>query len=479
MIVNFYNFSKKENSTAQPPASALIKSADCYLKDGCSILAPSIRLSWADDDMMPNYAQIPAWGRFYTVTNIEYQGSAIIIDMAVDALASYKAQIGASMQYVVRAASASDPLIVDSLYASKTRPESVRTIAASNWSNSGVFIVGVQGQAASNASVYGLTYYVMTPAEMRDLVAYLNTASHLETYAIDFGNNIQSAITALQTTFSSFVTDLAQYIFEPMRFIKTCTWLPITVADFFQTVSVSSVNLGGTAVPIATRQAAGNPMAINASLTAPAHPQAATRGAWVESQSFTQRVLYVPGVGNIPIPADLVRGGDTIAVSNDISLIDGSIIAEVQCYTQGVHSALIGKYAGQLGTPIALGTTTNDLLSAGMSIAGAGVAAASGNFLGAAQGVISAAQAAGPSPVTLGGERGMHPIFNQFLELESTFWTVADADNANHGSPLCAKRQISTLAGYVQTEGAALALAATEDEKSAVLRQMDSGFFYE
>ena len=436
-------------------------------------------MAWADDNTLPTYAYIAAWNRYYFVTNVEWVGSSLIVDLAVDPLATYKTQIGASTQYVLRSASASDSMLVDTLYPAKVRPQSVHTIGASGWSSSGVFVVGVQGQAASNSTVYGLTYYIMTPAEMRLLLTYLNTASHLDQYAIDWGNSISSAISALEQTISSFTTDLIQYIIEPMRFVKTCTWLPIELTDFFSYVPVSVMNLGSVNVAISTRQASGNPMNINGSVTAPAHPLAATRGVWVESQSFTQRVLYVPGVGNIPIPADLVHGGDTIACSTDISIVDGSTVTEVKCYTQGDHSAVIGKYAGQVGTPIVMGAVTNDLLSAGMSIAGAGVAAASGNVLGAAQGIISAAQAAGPAPVTIGGERGMHPIFNNFIELESTFWTPADADNTNHGSPLCQRRQISGLSGYIQTSGAALALSATDSERDAVLQAMDAGFFYE
>ena len=83
-----------------------------------------------------------------------------------------------------------------------------------------------------------------------------------------------------------------------------------------------------------------------------------------------------------------------------------------------------------------------------------------------------------PSPKSLGGLSGYH-ITNLSAQLVTTCWIIDDTDNANHGSPLCEKTQINTLSGYVQTEGASLELAATEQERLAVLAQMDRGFFYE
>ena len=57
--VVFYNFSKKENSTAVPASGGTTYS--CTLKDGCSIINPVIKLSLGPASSVPigfNYCQI-------------------------------------------------------------------------------------------------------------------------------------------------------------------------------------------------------------------------------------------------------------------------------------------------------------------------------------------------------------------------------------------------------------------------------------
>lgn len=467
MLVNFYNFSKKENSTAQPPASALIKSTDCYLKDGCSILAPSIRLAWAADDMMPNYAQIPAWGRYYNITNIEYQGSAIIIDMTVDALASYKDQIGASTQYVVRAAAEKNELIIDSLYATQTRP-TVNSIAANTVLNQqGTYIVGILGQGGTGASK-GVTYYAMDATHMKAMQDWLNTNAASAALAGDLASFVQ--LTA---------ADLIEQFTHVTDYIRTCMWLPIRYTGTYTDVVFGNFIVTGDTVQGIELDDAN--MLMNfASFTIPAHPQAASNGAWMNAEPYTRHTLTVPALGSVPLSSDIFTAGDTVDVQAELSLIDGSI--EFLIYrNQQTDGRTAGRYYGNIGVSIPLAQQRSAVQDVFANVVTAVRSAGAKDYIGAGMGVINALDAASPQPQILtSGGTGYHVQGNTLnADLTSVFYLISDTDNTNHGSPLCARRQISTLAGYVQTEGAALALAATEDEKSAILRQMDSGFFYE
>ena len=71
--VTFFNFAKKDNSTARPPAGSGT-TLKCAIKTPSSILSPVVEVS---GDLFPgnqyptwNYAHIPAFnGRRYFVTN--------------------------------------------------------------------------------------------------------------------------------------------------------------------------------------------------------------------------------------------------------------------------------------------------------------------------------------------------------------------------------------------------------------------------
>ena len=475
MLVNFYNFSKRENSTAQPPASALIKSTDCYLKDGCSILAPSIRLAWAADDMMPNYAQIPAWGRFYNITNIEYQGSAIIIDMAVDVLASYKDQIGASTQYVVRAASEKDDTMIDTLYPTSMLPTVLRSNTPNTiFDSDGCFILGVAGGTGSNvtpANARGLSYYILDSTMMAAFANYANSWTAADDFLTDFNNTIQVTADAA-----------VRQLMRVYDYVKTCFWIPLSPDLIWNTALRKRIALGGFLCPLANGSGyevkTFNVTARVASFTLPAHPDAATLGRWVNASTYSEHYVDVPFLGEITVPVGMLTAGNTIAVDVDISVLDGSAQFYVKAIPSTGMEIILNRIETHIGVAVPINVIQSNILGTAGSIVGSVASAITGNFLGAASGIASAVQSAVPAPQTIGGLSGYH-ISEYGAQLVSTFWRIPDTDNTNHGSPLCARRQISTLSGYVQTEGAALALAATEDEKSAILRQMDSGFFYE
>ena len=69
IAIRFYQFNKKENSTARPSSSGGT-SYNCVLKDNCSIETPEIELNVKPSDWY-NYAYISDFDRYYHVTNWE------------------------------------------------------------------------------------------------------------------------------------------------------------------------------------------------------------------------------------------------------------------------------------------------------------------------------------------------------------------------------------------------------------------------
>ena len=117
ITIELHQFNKKPNSTAKPTNNIgdPFKLVSGYLLDGTSIINPVITFEQTStyDIRDYNYAYIGTFNRYYFITNITTDNNLWIVSMSVDVLASYKADILASSQYVLRSASASDEDIVD------------------------------------------------------------------------------------------------------------------------------------------------------------------------------------------------------------------------------------------------------------------------------------------------------------------------------------------------------------------------------
>lgn len=90
--ITFFSFSKKMNSTSQP-SGGLVTS--CDLKRGTDVLNPQIIINRRDMSNY-NYAYIPAFSRYYWINNWSVDGGLWYGALSVDALASWKAEIGST-----------------------------------------------------------------------------------------------------------------------------------------------------------------------------------------------------------------------------------------------------------------------------------------------------------------------------------------------------------------------------------------------
>lgn len=114
--VNMYTFSKYANSTEQPAGAGT--SFDCVLKDTSGVINPTIalKLDMSFNVSAYNYAYIPDFERYYFVREWTWERGLWVASLDVDVLATYKAQIGVSTQYVLRSSLASNGKILDTIY---------------------------------------------------------------------------------------------------------------------------------------------------------------------------------------------------------------------------------------------------------------------------------------------------------------------------------------------------------------------------
>ena len=114
----FYKTNKRANSTFISSGTYL--DTMVTLKENVSVIAPNLIINFNDATITEyNYVYIAALKRRYFVTEWRsVNATTWECSCAVDVLASYKTDIGAQSHYVLRSASASNPMIIDSKYIS-------------------------------------------------------------------------------------------------------------------------------------------------------------------------------------------------------------------------------------------------------------------------------------------------------------------------------------------------------------------------
>ena len=101
----WYTFKKDKNSTKIPITP--IRGDyffQCTLKEGCSVTNPEIIIN-ANNELeiyKCTYARIPKFNRYYFISDWRNVGKLWVASLTVDALASYRDEIGNSHQFVTR-----------------------------------------------------------------------------------------------------------------------------------------------------------------------------------------------------------------------------------------------------------------------------------------------------------------------------------------------------------------------------------------
>ena len=464
MKVNFYTFTKRINSTKQPTGTGT--EYDCILKDGCSVLAPEIKLDLglANAPAAYNYAYIPTFGRYYYV-RWRWEDRLWIGQCTVDPLASFKTGIGATNTYVARSASSYNLNVVDNYYPcigqvtelvtdANPAPDFTRSVG------SGTFIVGVIGKSAGNNGG-AVTYYKVTPAAMTTLCNWL----------LDDAN---------YSDIDEISGALLKCIFNPMQYIVSCMWLPFNV---LASGASGTIHVGWWDISVsgATQLTESNlTWTRNLAYPVPKHPQR-TRGHYLDLAPYSRYIIDAAMFGCIEI--------DPIDVLDESSL---SCEIVVDLMTGSGRLSIIGKdtlgimedHFAQVGVPIQIGQNvinqgaiSGAVRSIGSTIGSAVAGDISGMALNGMAAIGNAAAATVPHTTSVGGNGSL--AFNTNFRMLGRFLHIADEDLQNRGRPLCTARTISTLSGFVMCNDADPDISCSDEELSSIVSYMNSGFFYE
>lgn len=479
--VKLWSFTKRENSTKIPTGTAT--EFDCVLKDDTSIINPTIELS-ANNLTSYNYAQISDFGRYYFIRNIISEANGLwLIELECDTLATYKSSITASSHYILRAASSYDEYITDTAYISKmveTGGSQTGSVDGSAmvtdpfaWgNNTHSYVLGIISKIASAADQIGsLVYYWLDATELQAFCNYLM--------------NDVTAWSGINT--SEYSAAVQSALLNPAQYIVSAICLPF---DKPSTQGITTINFGYYNYNIG-----GNIQIVNHSnmvkaqtiaFTLPKHPQAATRGAFMNGAPFTRYTLHLGPFGDIPIdPMSLIDDtGLQVNVRTDLT----TGISRIWVAGSSNSSNRIYTGSAQVGVPINISQVLRDPLAQNTNMVNGIVDTASaaakldigGAIKAEINGLADATRLQYPSVIG-GGAAGSMITFHDDsgCYLGYKFLTIVDENITEIGRPLCQTKTLSTLSGYVLCLNADIQISGTQEESTKINDYMNNGFFIE
>ena len=507
MQVNLYSgFSKRINSTKLPNTTATVKNGT--LRSPCSVTNPEIEFKTMGQVCPANfcYAYIPSFHRYYFITDWVAEGALWVCRMNEDYLASWRTHIGSTNAYIDRCSSESDGSIIDTQYITTTDfqfsyanvsldPDyTVYGQTPVGTAPEGCFVLGIIDSKNSHASQNGgaITYWVLTPAQMKQLMHYLMSEQFLNM----IGFPAQMGITQQMSQ------EMAKAFVNPLQFIVSCTWFPFNYYPFAYGVEPEAIILGYWELSAAMGAGriinAYDDCSIMIEATLPDHPQAETRGEYLNFSPYSRYKLFIPPFGTLPIDTSFRNRGNKLKGIIQIDPITGAgkLIYTItdssdQSNFPWTH-AMIEETTLSFGVPIQLAQVWNDPFhsvteqtQATMSLIGAGTSAITLNPSGIVSGmkehmshIANAIDYLAPQTRTT-GENGSRLMIRNMPKVFAEFSLIVDEDNEEMGRPLRKKRVINTLSGFVKCFEVTVDYPCFDTEKEAILAYLLNGFFWE
>lgn len=507
--VQFYTFSKKEKSTAQPSGAGT--SVSCFANEALDVLAPTIGLDWQLSGLptVYNYAYIPDFGRYYFVNNWTNVDGLWIAGLRVDPLASQKTGIGAAQLYVYRAASQFDDTVVDTMYPEINDIRYQSMTVQVPWSSAASSVYGVNFVLGIMGSGYsGVQYRVFTWTQLRNLMDYLMSDSYYVDVLGIFGSSDASAKVAVNPL--QYIQSIRAYPtinFAPAAVNNTPDADPVLLTEYY----VGPLLLGDSVTIEPGRfncyemRYQGVETQVVSSYTDIAlvnvpggvwtgHPQAVARGAWVNAR-HGKYTLTAPPFGAIPLDpvevsqADGIRAVVAVDITTGVGQLtlyyykettqtreySGPVIVQAPV---GVDIPLTAVTAAGFGTH-QIASILSAALPAVIGATVAGPAGAAAGIIGAASNAVGTVTESRIAKGTHIGNQGSLINYKLNTQMLAEYTMLAADDVASLGRPLCQIRQLSDLSGYIKADPDDLALSCTVSEMDEIRAAISGGFYYE
>lgn len=455
-------FKKHENSTAQPVTTSWAE-YDITLKDGAELNNPTVTLAIDYGDVV-NYNYAYLFNRYYFITSKTMLRTGLcVLDLAVDVLATYKTDIGNTPLYIVRSSANSDGNILDNFYTTTgniTFGHSEDDTYTPAWATygTGIYVVNVLGADTTGNS----TLYALSPTQFRSLIYALY-------HEID-----GFQITDIKDAVNKFLGG------SPEKLVSSAMWFP---ALNFSGTPVSNIVIGTWASqvsgvlitdPIKTL----TPITLNI----PKHPQAATRGAFLNLAPYSTYTLTLPLFGSVNIDTTLIKNESTLYINISVDALTGQARAIVHAGNNNIIANLTAQMGasvplqGQSNGASVIGGITSTLAGVAGAIVSGGAAAP---VIGAITGGIGAAVSALSGTSCSIGSGGGALTLATPAQLNSVHLAIVPEDNANNGRPLCIVATPESLGGYMVAYKNTVEINGTIPEQEQITNFVENGFYYE
>lgn len=474
MKVRFYQFSKRNKSTAVP--SGTYQEVDCQLKEATSITNPTLLLQ-TFTAYNYNYAYVPDWNRYYFIADCQSNNNMWEVQLQEDVLASFKTEIGNTSCNILYATGSTKDIADTRLPVLSTVERSVSSasLGFSLAPTTGRVILGVTGKGS-----FGV--YILQ--NRTDITEILDGVDSWWTGAAS-----STLDTIKQLFYGGSASDCLKSAFEiPIQFPSSQhgDLENLYLGNYPCLKSDGTTHIKGYKVydPI---------LDYSANVTIPW-----IYNDWRNVSQYSDVCLYIPLIGLISIPATEVKNENLgLLVEYKINITSGDIACMIKGKT--LEGKIYATASANCAMPTAFGSTGIDTnkatqaivkgvgtLVAGVTAALTGGATATiAAFGGLAATANSAFQALGGSGA--GGDGGLgggatcglddnvycFVTSKQLTDTQASFSPII-------GKPYMGIAKPSNFSGYVQSEGFQFASSrAYSSEKDSINSMLDSGIYYE
>lgn len=484
--VSFGNVTKRKNSTLQGGTTATF---NVLFKTPTSLDRPTFVLNTSDFDY--NYAKMG--NRYYFVEDIVYKNNGIVeVSCVLDVLATYKAQILASTQYVCYSNVSGGAWLPDTrIPVLKSTSVARATANPSIFSDNGCYTLSVVGKDSA------ATYKFPSTAQIKQIIAQI---SSWQDDAIDELHDLiddtdtDSLLESLSKVISNSSLVGNAYSQAPSC-VRSCIWTPFEYAGA-PTDGQDTIFLGNFDTGITGTRVKASPRTSNTSVSIPWQFNDWRRG-------YCEDVyLYLPLVGMVAINGASITNVNSLTVKWSATYTDGCIAYEVLAGnevigTYGANCAAnypIGvnqqASAGEIVTTLATGIAKT--VSAGVSavgsliggnVGGAVSSAVEGKFsqVSTAYNTINTAMSTHASCVGgIGGGAGSG-LDSFFICYTVAHNTVIEPSQmaVTMGIPTMKPLQLSSCSGFCQCANAHVPVSAESWVMDAIDAYVNSGFYIE
>lgn len=481
--IDFYNFSKRENSSMRP--SGTPDTFSCQIKRGSGLVSPTIELNigltaapaW-------NYCYIQNFGRYYFISEWNFESGFWTASLSSDVLATYRTEIGDASLYALRASNLWDDRIVDGFYPAKTGCTFDYQAITNPWKRptEGTFVIG----AISKDAEYGaLNYYIMNVAAFKALVEGLNDDAIIGSW-----NAVEKSV------------------LDPFQYIKSCIYLPIALSDLAGSAAtnVGMLQIWNWTLPL-NSQPPQSQLALKLNIATPyrnftesvpipKHPQAGARGTFLNQAPFSIYTLSFPPFGVIDIDTTTINNVANLDLEARLDLATGLGILTISA-----NGYVLNKIEAKIGVEVVLSQVTRDYMGGVSAILG-GITAVAGAIAtiafppaGIAIGAVAAGAAMGAAPKvgnaigngisaltpraqTIGSGGAYAQLYTK-EGLFAQFFEIVDDDINQNGRPCCQIIQPKNLGGYFLIQDGDVSINGTHEEAAIIKSYLESGFYWE